>query len=325
MASNEEIIRIVPSEAIMEKLSDNEALLAFLFSKHGGAAWSVRKREIDFKILSSSYTDLAKIVAALREDVDFSKLGKDFTLTSFDIGLAHTAYNKIFGPIEEKLEGITELTIIPHGPLQKIPLSILVSKPFSTKNKKTFSDVDWLIKKYAFSYLPSIQLFSESRSLEKEKLKNLTFLGVGDPVLSARTDDKSFDIGKLISRGGATDPASLAKLPSLPSTRDELAKLSELLTGSKNNLLLGRFANELKIKSMDLSKSQVIAFATHALVAGELPGIMEPGLVLSIPDEPSIKDDGYLTANEIATLKLNADIVILSACNTASSSVMTIF
>jgi CHAT domain-containing protein len=320
LASNEETIRIVPSEAIMEKLSDNEALLAFLFSKHGGAVWSVRKSEIDFDVLPTSYADLAKLVAALREDVDFSKLGTDFTLTSFDIGLAHTAYKKIFGPIEKKLGGITELTIIPHGPLQKIPLSILVSKPFSTKNQKNFADVDWLINQYAFSYLPSIQLFGDARGLKNETLKNVTFLGIGDPFLSARTDDGSFDISKLISRGGVTNPASLAKLPSLPSTRDELSKLSELLTGSEKNLLFGKLASESKIKSMDLSKSQVIAFATHALVAGEVPGIKEPGLVLSIPDEPSSKDDGYLTANEIATLKLDADLVILSACNTASSS-----
>lgn len=320
VASNEEAFRIVPWEAIKEKLSDREALLAFIFSKNGSVVWSVGKREVDFEILLSSYADIAKTVAALREDVDFSTLGEDFTLSSFDIGLAHTAFKKIFEPIEKKLEGITELTIIPHGPLQKIPLSILVSEPFSTENQKTFADVEWLIKKYAFSYLPSIQLFSDSRRIKKENLKNLTFLGVGDPVLSPKSDGKSFDISKLISRGGATDPASLAKLPSLPSTRDELAKLSELLTGSRDDILLGDSANELKIKSMDLSELRVIAFATHALVAGELPGIKEPGLVLSIPDEPSSKDDGYLTATEIATLKLNADLVILSACNTASSS-----
>ena len=58
-------------------------------------------------------------------------------------------------------------------------------------------------------------------------------------------------------------------------------------------------------------------FATHATLAGELRGANEPGLILSPPRSASEKDDGYLSASEVATLKLDADWVILSACNTA--------
>jgi hypothetical protein len=67
---------------------------------------------------------------------------------------------------------------------------------------------------------------------------------------------------------------------------------------------------------------RVVYFATHALVAGEVEKFSqaraEPALVLSIPDKPTQEDDGLLRASDIAMLKLNADLVVLSACNTAA-------
>ena len=76
---------------------------------------------------------------------------------------------------------------------------------------------------------------------------------------------------------------------------------------------------ETRVRSMDLSEYSILAFATHGLVSGELKGLAEPALVLTPPDEGSEADDGLLTASEIATLDLNADWVILSACNTAAA------
>jgi CHAT domain-containing protein len=77
-------------------------------------------------------------------------------------------------------------------------------------------------------------------------------------------------------------------------------------------------ATERAVRAADLSNQQIIAFATHGLLAGELEGVAEPGLVFTPPATPSEADDGLLTASEITTLKLNADWVILSACNTAA-------
>jgi CHAT domain-containing protein len=78
-------------------------------------------------------------------------------------------------------------------------------------------------------------------------------------------------------------------------------------------------ATETQVRSMDLSSYRILAFATHGLVAGDLEGVAEPALVLTPPDEGSEADDGLLTASEIATLDLDADWVILSACNTAAA------
>jgi CHAT domain-containing protein len=61
---------------------------------------------------------------------------------------------------------------------------------------------------------------------------------------------------------------------------------------------------------------RVVYFATHGLVAGEVKGIGEPSLALTIPANPTDIDDGLLTSSEVAQLKLNADWVVLSACDT---------
>jgi CHAT domain-containing protein len=76
-------------------------------------------------------------------------------------------------------------------------------------------------------------------------------------------------------------------------------------------------STETLVKSLDLSKKRVIAFATHGLVAGEF-GFGEPGLVFTPPSTGTLVDDGYLSASEAARLNLRADWVILSACNTAA-------
>src|SRR5262249_51187144 len=83
---------------------------------------------------------------------------------------------------------------------------------------------------------------------------------------------------------------------------------------------LGAQATETAVKTADLSGVRVLSFATHGLIAGELSGLAEPALVLTPPAAPSEADDGLLTASEIAALRLNADWVVLSACNTAAGS-----
>jgi CHAT domain-containing protein len=91
--------------------------------------------------------------------------------------------------------------------------------------------------------------------------------------------------------------------------------------------MLGEKATETVIKAMSaegrLANARVVHFATHGLVAGELKGLAEPALVLTPPADGTSptaleNDDGLLTASEVAQLKLNAEWVVLSACNTAA-------
>src|SRR5262249_48050693 len=107
----------------------------------------------------------------------------------------------------------------------------------------------------------------------------------------------------------------------LPETELELRCVAESVGAGPKNLTVGATMSETTIKGLQLDRYRVIHFATHGLLADEVQsfgGGGEPALVMTPPKVPTVLDDGLLTASEISQLKLNADWVILSACNTAS-------
>ena len=105
-------------------------------------------------------------------------------------------------------------------------------------------------------------------------------------------------------------------LPQLPDTADELRAIAKALDVSATDILLGRDATVTAVKRSPLANYRIVYFATHGLVAGDIKGVAEPSLALSVPAQPTDEDDGLLKASEVAQLKLNADWVVLSACNT---------
>jgi CHAT domain-containing protein len=115
----------------------------------------------------------------------------------------------------------------------------------------------------------------------------------------------------------------------LPETADELCQIAARLGVPESEILLGTRAREGAIKDLSasgrLAEYRIVHFATHGAISGQVQGSAEPGLILTPPDAGTSdalleRDDGFLTASEIATLKLDADWVILSACNTASGA-----
>jgi CHAT domain-containing protein len=117
------------------------------------------------------------------------------------------------------------------------------------------------------------------------------------------------------------DKAELAMLPRLPDTRQELLAVARALDADpSNSLYLGKAANEQNVETIDLTKFRIVAFATHGLVPGDLDGLTEPALALTAPDVAGVPGDGLLTMGKILALKLDADWVVLSACNTAAGA-----
>ena len=82
---------------------------------------------------------------------------------------------------------------------------------------------------------------------------------------------------------------------------------------------MGTGASEYRVKTMNLSNRRIVAFATHALVPGDLDGLDQPALALCSPSVTGDNEDGLLTMGEIMKLRLNADWVVLSACNTGAA------
>jgi CHAT domain-containing protein len=110
-------------------------------------------------------------------------------------------------------------------------------------------------------------------------------------------------------------------LPRLPDTAAELRSIArELGSDPAKVVFLGKEANEAAIKTIDLSRYRTIAFATHGLVPGDLDGLTQPALAFTAPAVAGVPGDGLLTMEETLALKLDADWVVLSACNTAAGA-----
>ena len=224
--------------------------------------------------------------------------------------------------IKDKLLDKTRLSVVTNGALTSLPLQLLVTKDPTDKPLK---DVDWLVRSYAITNLPSVASLKTLRSRASTSLAQKPMIAFADPVFSKEPNTQVVALRSLLNfyEGGRPDLVSLAKaLPQLPDTANEVRAIGEVLKADENDLKLGVFATETTVKQTKLDDYRIVYFATHGLVAGEVEKFAkvkaEPALALTIPETATELDDGLLTASEVAQLKLNADWVVLSACNTAA-------
>ena len=231
------------------------------------------------------------------------------------------------------------LLIVPSGALTALPFHLLVTeKPPAAIPEKLdgYRDAAWLLKRHAVSVLPSVASLKTLRMVARKDQTTKPMTGFGDPLFNPLQDSAGDKRGaaqpaaiKSAARGvtslaytdfwqgAGVDRARLSNvLSQLPDTADELNAVAKDLGVSATDIHLGEDASETTVKRAPLADYSIVYFATHGLVAGDVKGIAEPSLVLSIPKQPSELDDGLLTSSEVAQLKLNADWVVLSACNT---------
>ncbi|HLJ52063.1 MAG TPA: CHAT domain-containing protein, partial [Rhizomicrobium sp.] len=239
----------------------------------------------------------------------------------FSLKTSFALYQQLLAPLEPSLGGIDRLIVAPDGDLASLPLSLLVTAEPSGNN---YQNAAWLIRRLAVTQVPSARAFLELRSARASRTPApRPFFGVGNPTFAGGAASARA-LGALASacqQDGPADPALLRALPPLPETAVEVQTVGRTLKAEPGSILLGSAANKAAVRSAKLDQYQVLYFATHGLLPGELHCQAEPGLVLSPPATPpsSTANDGLLRASEIAGLKLNADLVVLSACNTAAS------
>ena len=132
---------------------------------------------------------------------------------------------------------------------------------------------------------------------------------------------RNLAVGTVDAQGAQVSSNEIRNLPSLPDTAEEIREMAALMGADPDkDVYLGLRASETNVKTADLSRTRVLAFATHGLVPGDLNGLTEPALALSNPELTGEQDaDGLLAMSEILSLRLDADWVVLSACNTAAA------
>lgn len=145
-----------------------------------------------------------------------------------------------------------------------------------------------------------------------------TFIGVGAPQLSL-AEVQGARQARSMELAGGLDGVALANLPKLPEAADELRGLAEVLGRDKSVLLLGAQASKPNVMALLEQGGEIVSFATHGFVASEITGVSDPSLLLAATDASTDPLQSLLTAREIADVDLDSRLVILSACNTATS------
>ena len=265
----------------------------------------------------------------------------------FDSDRSNKLYKTLFGQVED-LTKSKSLLVVPSGPLTQLPFQVLVTTP---PRGSSYSLVTWLAREHALTVLPAVTSLKALRGISKPSSAKLPMIGFGNPLLngpdasyaasaqSARDKQRCPEtLGERIANliglrsggiepiamiGGLADVTQIRSQVPLPETADEVCAVARDLRADVREMRLGASATEHEIKSMSasgaLAKYRIVHFATHGALAGQLRGTREPGLILTPPATPTDDDDGYLSASDIAGLRLDADLVILSACNTAAA------
>ncbi|WP_291695645.1 CHAT domain-containing tetratricopeptide repeat protein [Bradyrhizobium sp.] len=333
------------AEDLQEVLAGDEVLLSFYFGRFDSFVWILKKDgPAEFRRIDTTLGDLnarvTKLRAALEPDAAMIS-----DIPAYDLKLAYELYSTLLKPTEADWKPARNLIVVTNGALGLLPLSLLPTSPAEIKLDddplfSSYRTVPWLARTHAVTMVPSVTALMTLRKLPRGTAARNELIGFGDPVFnkeqelqleandaSQKTADAS-DVmrGRPLKRREAprldgVDSVQLAQLPRLPDTALELKSVALALHADPIRALnLGKAANETKVKTTDLSRFKVVAFATHGLVPGELDGLSQPALALSAPDVADSDGDGLLTMEEILSLKLDADWVVLSACNTAAGA-----
>jgi CHAT domain-containing protein len=317
------------SELAELEIQDGETVILYKLGLERSYAWVIGKRGNKNEILK--FIRLP-ITTAEVEKISI-KLLMPFIKTKyneFDLNIAADLFDKILKPV---LEGVTiskHLIVIPDGILNVVPFELLVTKIGCGKDFKKpcfFGD------QFNVKYYPSATILTFNRqAMPQTSLSHDLLFAVGDPIYS--TDDERLDQSQISLlheneneqkssvlvrsgriRKGAQDQCY--SFDRLKNTGIEVNKIRDIFKNSygKEEVLTGYEAREGNVKSKDLTQYRYLHFAVHGMLAYDIPYLKEPALVLGIYP-PEDKEDGFLTLSEIYSLRLNADLVTLSACNT---------
>jgi len=329
-------------------LHDDEALILFLAvtGKAKGLVFAVSKELSAWAQLGLTSFEIRDRVMRLRAEIDPESYrlggaanppGADTSAVpnAFDRQAAYELYEALLGDdaIQAVIRDKPTLLFVPSGALTTLPPGVLVTAPppggtAGDRDPDSLRATPWLLRSKAVALLPTVSSLRTLRQIlpAVEGAAPDPLLVFADPDFSRPQVPPKKHLASAAARGysnyfrdGIPLAEALDYLPSLPGTRIEGEALERALGGRPGSLLTGREASKAQLLARNsdgrLAKVRVLEFATHGLVAGDASDLYEPALALAAGARPQ---DELLLASEAATLKLHADWVVLSACNTGS-------
>lgn len=298
-----------PGEALLVAHTLEQATLVWLITADG-------PRQVGVSGLGAFA--LARRVAELRAQLDIGTLPAD-RRPALQPAAFHALYQELLGPLALRWDGVRTLIVATDGPLASLPFAALVTEPPAGAAPPA-----WLARRVAVAQIPSAAALQALRRVQPAPAAR-PLLGFGDPLF-----DRSQPVAKPAGPRllGAVLPRTAGRydaergfrytqVPPLPETRDELVALARALGADPQaDLVLGGAATRRAVLAAPLQDRRVVAFATHGLMPGELPGISKPALAMAADTDPA--ESPLLELDDVLSLRLNAQWVVLSACNTAA-------
>lgn len=343
----------VTVEQLQKKLlRDDEALLTFALLPDRTAILAVSKKDFRLAVSPVGRDALANRIRILRgalESVDNNGLGILHNLKPEDL---HTLYGDLIAPAMPLLGRFQKWLVVPDGPLHTLPFEMLLTEydapareAFEARRReaeqggKPFLDeyavLPYLGNRHRIGYLPSLSALVSQRLYAKPRPAAFKrqLVAFADPVFGGEAGEKEAPSPEtraalsLLARG--VRGGQPLEIPRLEDTADEAREVAAAVGGA-HRIFLRNDAQEFRAKQEDLRSARYILFATHGFLGGEFSRVAadlghgaqppQPALAMTLVGDTR-GEDGLLTMREVVEhLDLNADLVALSACNSAGET-----
>lgn len=296
---------VAPAAAVQAALRPDEVFVGITMGTDGGWVFALRRTTIAAAPIGASPDRITALVKRLRAGVEPGASGPP----PFDAEAAQALYAAIMAPVAATMDGAADLVVAPTGPLLAVPFGILLTGPVGADLAKA----PWLVRRMSIAHVPAASNFVGLRRVAATSRAARPWFGMGGfkPVTLAQARRT------LSAPSCAEDARLFAALPPLPFARPELGAARALLGGAPGDELLDQSFTAARVRQASLRNYRVLHFATHALLPAELKCIAEPAIITSAPAGAADASGALLTSSAIAALDLDADTVILSACNSA--------
>ena len=292
-------------------LAADEAFLMFFVAERGSYGFLVRSNILLAYPIALNSAEIATLVNKLRD----TTVAKPGGLPTPDFEASYRLYRALFGPVEQQLAGVAKISIAANGDLMRYPLGALVTQPGATAENGDYRRVPFLIRRAALNYVPAPRVLVNLRKARTAGMGLRPFIGFGDfrPASPAQLA-ASFPPQRC-----RDDYQSLGGLQRLPETRTQVTTIAQQLGAGPGDIVLGEAFTKARLASPDLAQYRIVLLATHAFLPDTLRCLSEPAITVSAPPGAPNADGEFLRVSEIDNLKLNADLVALSACDTAGA------
>lgn len=321
---------LAPDAATVAKhLGPREAMLSVLVAPTRTYLWLATDAGMRFASSETGRAEVGARIASLRRTLD---VASESSPPPVDAEAAYALYRILVEPLRAEAGARDQWTVAAAGVVGTLPFPALLTRP---GNAAVAGKAPWLVRELAIAATPSVAAWLALRRLPRNPGTRKVLVAFGDPDFGGGRTGIAGTVRNLSVARQEFKPAaaeadaslgasavSYQSIPPLPETRDELLAVATALSADKErDLYFGPAASRdtvLRLNgTQELGQRQVVMFATHGLIPGDLPGLGQPALALAYAGKGI--EGSLLTLEDVLGLKLNADWVVLSACNTAAA------